>query len=359
VPGFESIVDQEKPVRLLSSILQKGNIPHALLFTGIEGVGKRETANLFAMACNCHAITFPEIPHSDTETDHKHGSSSSWPCGVCKSCRKIISGNHPDVISIQPDKTRIKIGQIRDLFHTLALKPYEAKYRVVIITDAHALNPEAGNALLKVLEEPPDRTILVLTALHLHDLLPTIASRCQHIRFNPISHAVLTDFLVRQKGISSGEADLLATLAKGSLSRTRALVASGWIQQRAWILGMLGKKDPTGQTTLESVTTRLAFSEKLIQNKDGIAETLDILKIWFRDLMIYPLSPDRVINKDLSHILKQHSQETEMDDLLSAYDAIQSAQEKINGNANPRLTLDVMMMKLTGFNHEKNCRHPI
>jgi len=122
---------------------------------------------------------------------------------------------------------------------------------------------------------------------------------------------------------------------------------------------MLGKKDPTGQTTLESVTTRLAFSEKLIQNKDGIAETLDILKIWFRDLMIYPLSPDRVINKDLSHILKQHSQETEMDDLLSAYDAIQSAQEKINGNANPRLTLDVMMMKLTGFNHEKNCRHPI
>ena len=358
MPGFESIVDQEKPVRLLSRIIQKGSIPHALLFTGIEGVGKRETANLFAMACNCLAGTFPNQLPSDMETDFEPGGSSPWPCGDCKSCRKIISGNHPDVISIKPDKTRIKIGQIRDLFHILAMKPYEAKYRVVIIADANALNPEAGNALLKVLEEPPDRTILVLTALHLHDLLPTIASRCQHIRFNPISHAVLTDFLVRQKGISSGEADLLATLAKGSLSRTRALVASGWIQQRTWILGMMGK-DPTGQTTLESVTTRLAFSEKLIQNKDGIAETLDILKIWFRDLMIYPLSPDRVVNKDLSHILKQRSQETEMDDLLSAYDAIQSAQEKINGNANPRLTLDVMMMKLTGFNHEKNCRHPI
>jgi DNA polymerase-3 subunit delta' len=358
VPGFESIVDQEKPVRLLSSIIQKGNIPHALLFTGIEGVGKRETANLFAMACNCLAGTFPSQPLSDTETDHEPGGSPLLPCGDCKSCRKIISGNHPDVISIKPDKTHIKIGQIRDLFHILAMKPYEAKYRVVIITDAHALNPEAGNALLKVLEEPPDRTILVLTALHLHDLLPTIASRCQHIRFNPISHTVLTNFLVTQKGISVGEADLLATLAKGSLSRARTLVASGWIQQRAWILGMMGKK-PTGQPPLESVTTRLAFSEKLIQNKDRIAEALDILKIWFRDLMIYPLSPDRVINKDLCHMLKQRSEEMQMDELLWAYDAIQSAQEKINGNANPRLTLDVMMMQLIGFNHEKNCRYPI
>ena len=87
----------------------------------------------------------------------------------------------------------------------LAMKPYEARYRVVIISDAHALNPEAGNSLLKVLEEPPDRTILVLTAYHLHDLLPTIASRCQHIRFNPISHDVLTDVLVNQGGdICSG-----------------------------------------------------------------------------------------------------------------------------------------------------------
>jgi len=358
VPGFESIVDQKKPARLLSSIIQKGKIPHALLFTGIEGVGKRKAASVFAMACNCLAATFPNQQVSDTEIDHETEGRPPSPCGSCKSCRKIISGNHPDVISIQPDRDHIRIGQIRDLCHMLAMKPYEARYRVVIISDAHALNPGAGNSLLKVLEEPPDRTILVLTAHHLHDLLPTIASRCQHIRFNPISHDVLTDFLVTKKGISLREADLLATLAKGSLTGALSLVSSGWIEQRAWILQMMDK-EPFSQSPLDRVTTLLAFSEKLAQKKDRVEDALEILKIWFRDLMIYQLSPDMVVNKDLSHTLKRLSEEAAMDDLLSAYDAIQSAQEKLNGNANPRLTLDVMMMKLTEFDHEKSCRHPI
>jgi DNA polymerase-3 subunit delta' len=358
VPRFESIVGQEKPVRLLSNIIQKGKIPHALLFTGIEGVGKREAANVFAMACNCLAATFPNQTFSDQGIDHEREARPPSPCGACKSCRKIISGNHPDVISIQPEKAHIRIGQIRDLRHMLAMKPYEARYRVVIISDAHTLNPGASNALLKVLEEPPDRTVLVLTAYHLHDLLPTIASRCQHIRFNPISHDALTNVLVTKEGISAREADLLATLAKGSLTGALSLVTSGWIEQRAWILRMIAK-EPAGQSPLNRVTTLLAFSEKLAQEKDRLENALEILKIWFRDLMIYQLSPDMIVNKDLSHTLKRLSEETAMNDLLSAYETIQSAQEKINGNANPRLTLDVMMMKLTEFDHEKSRRHPI
>jgi DNA polymerase-3 subunit delta' len=358
VPGFESIVDQEKPVRLLANIIQKGNIPHALLFTGIEGIGKREAANVFARACNCLATNFPDQPFSDQGIDHAREGRPSSPCGVCKPCRKIISGNHPDVISIQPEKAHIRIGQIRDLCHMLAMKPYEARYRVVIISDAHTLNPGAGNALLKVLEEPPDRTVLVLTAYHLHDLLPTIASRCQHIRFNPISQDVLADVLVTKKGMSAGEADLLATLAQGSLTGALSLAASGWIEQRKWILRMVGKAS-SSQSPLDRVTTLLAFSEKLAQEKDRVENALEILKIWFRDLMIFRLSPDRVVNKDLSHTLKRLSEETVLNDLLSAYDAIQSAQEKINGNANPRLTLDVMMMKITEYDHEKSRRHPI
>jgi DNA polymerase-3 subunit delta' len=240
----------------------------------------------------------------------------------------------------------------------LAMKPYEARYRVVIISDAHTLNPEAGNAMLKVLEEPPDRTVLVLIAHHLHDLLPTIASRCQHIRFNPISHGALAEVLVTKEGVSAREADLLATLAKGSLMGALSLVASGWIEQRHWILQLIGQAS-LGQSPMDRVTSLLAFSEKLAQKKDRLENALEILKIWFRDLMIYPLSPDRIVNKDFSHVLKRVSEDTTTDDLLSAYDAIQSAQEKIDGNANPRLTLDVMMMKLTEFDHEKNRRHPI
>ena len=91
------------------------------------------------------------------------------PCGCCKSCRKIQTGNHPDIIQVKPFGPLIRIGQIRDLCRILAMKPYEARYRVVIISHAQAMNPAAGNALLKVLEEPPDRTILILTAMQATD----------------------------------------------------------------------------------------------------------------------------------------------------------------------------------------------
>ncbi|MCP4630816.1 MAG: hypothetical protein GY850_46010, partial [bacterium] len=183
MPGFESIIDQDRPIRILTTFLQKGTIPHALLFTGIEGVGKERAAIAMAMACNC--------ADNDAASDsERHGTSVSGhsntirpiitdPCGICKSCRIIASDNHPDIIRLKPSGPTIKIDQIRSTVQTLAMKPYEARWRLVIISDAQTMNPAAGNALLKVLEEPPGRTILILVAAHTTDLLPTIVSRCQ------------------------------------------------------------------------------------------------------------------------------------------------------------------------------------
>ncbi|MBW2248732.1 MAG: hypothetical protein JRF62_16445, partial [Deltaproteobacteria bacterium] len=160
---------QEQPIRLLTTLLQNGTIPHALLFIGIEGVGKRTAAMALAMACNCKAIK-PEH-FSERMKIRSDGNIPSdqiktiSPCGRCNSCRKIESGNHPDIIVLNPSGPFIRIGQIRELCGTLAMKPYEARLRVVIISDAQTMNLSAGNALLKLLEEPPDRTILILTAL--------------------------------------------------------------------------------------------------------------------------------------------------------------------------------------------------
>jgi len=212
--------------------------------------------------------------------------------------------------------------------------------------------------LLKVLEEPPDKTVLILTAGHLHDLLPTIASRCQHFRFNPISQGALVAFLKKEKALSAFEAELMATMARGSIAQARMLLTSGWMAWRKWILAML-RPGSTGASPLERTTTRLAFSEKLARDKDRISESLEILKTWYRDLMIYPLSPDKIVNQDYAHDLKQLTGKTDTAILLRAYDTIQSAQNKIAVNANPRLTIDVMLMNLVGFEHEKNSRHPL
>ena len=111
---FDSITDQKRPVRILAAFLQKRNIPHALLFTGIEGVGKKDAALALAMACNCtgrkHKQADPFIDHLSSKNNLPTDVN---PCGSCRSCRKILSGNHPDIIRIKPSGAYIKIDQIR------------------------------------------------------------------------------------------------------------------------------------------------------------------------------------------------------------------------------------------------------
>jgi DNA polymerase-3 subunit delta' len=298
------------------------------------------------MACNClRDDRLSRRADADTAALPGEGAGAAMPCGECRACRKIDAEIHPDVIFIQPQKGTIKISQIRDLCHMLTMKPYGARQRVVIISDAQTMKPEAGNALLKLLEEPPDRTLLILTAPHSRNLLPTIISRCQHVRFKPISRQTLVPLLVDDYGIHAEEAEILSALADGSLTKARSLVETGWLSQRSWVLGVLGY-DKTDDAGLEDVDLSLAFSERIARRKDNITDILDIFMSWFRDLMIYPLAPEKIINKDLADHIQNASRRLDVCSVLSKFEAVQKAREMIDGNANPRLTLDLMMTRL-------------
>jgi DNA polymerase III subunit delta' len=299
VPGFESIIGQDRPKKILTAFLQKGTLPHALLFTGLEGVGKESAAVEFAMACNCAAnhLSSDSAGHDDRKTDHSAAavrSSSGLPCGSCKSCRKIESNSHPDIIRIQPAGPFIKIDQIRTLGQTLAMKPYEASVRVVIISDARAMNPAAGNALLKMLEEPPSRTILILLAPHTSDLLPTIVSRCQHIRFYPISRKDMVSVLVNEDGADTRDAEVIAAMAGGSISRARQMHQSEWINRRNWLIC------ESEAISIGSVNRLLAFGEQLAKDKEGLPEALEVIKSWLRDLVVAKFKSKKIINHDLT-----------------------------------------------------------
>ncbi|HEX5680964.1 MAG TPA: DNA polymerase III subunit delta', partial [Desulfobacterales bacterium] len=258
MPGFDAIIDQERPIRILTSLLANGTLPHALLFTGIEGVGKKTAAVTLAMACNC------------TGREAGAGGKSApspgavEPCGECVACRKITAGAHPDILRVSPAGAMIKIDQVRELCQVLTMKPYEARVRVVIIADAHTLNPAAGNALLKMLEEPPARTVLILTAPQTGDLLPTIVSRCQHIRFKPIARHHLAAILTRAYGVDPQEASLTAALAGGSLTRALTMHGSRWLPRRSWLMDQLAALP--GQST----AALLALAEKLSQARDDL-----------------------------------------------------------------------------------------
>ncbi len=245
---------------------------------------------------------------------------------------------------VEPTGNFIRINQIRNLCNTLTMKPYEARLRVVIISDAQAMNPAAGNALLKMLEEPPDRTVLILTAVHTSDLLPTIVSRCQHIRFSPIPHNHIEALLVEKQGASHDDAKIVATMANGSISKAlsmmRHMSKTNWIKRRAWLLNSLES------LSLMSIPSRLAFAENLSKNKVALADSLEVMKSWFRDLVIGKFHPAQIMNKDLREKIQRNSKKMAVASLLSKIDDIHLAQKNIQANTNLRLTLEVLIMRL-------------
>jgi DNA polymerase-3 subunit delta' len=346
--GFESIIGQEQPIRLLTTLLQNETIPHALLFLGVDGVGKKITALALAMACNCMVRRkgglSPDTKIRDNHPRTPDQTIQSGPGGCCQSCRKIKSGSHPDVILVEPSGPFIRIDQIRSLCSTLALKPYEARLRVVIISDAQAMNPSAGNALLKVLEEPPDNTVLILTAMQTSDLLPTIVSRCQHIRFNPIPRKHLEALLVEKRGTHPDDAKIIATLANGSFSKAFSMTSKknpiNWINRRIWLI------DEVQSQSRRPMAARLAFAARLAKDKEVLGDSLEVLKTWFRDLVVWKYHSGRILNTDLRSKIQQASQNMTVASILSKINNIHVAQKNIEANTNLRLTLEVLIMRL-------------
>ncbi len=212
--------------------------------------------------------------------------------------------------------------------------------RVVLISDAQAMNPAAGNALLKVLEEPPAGTILILVANHTSDLLPTIVSRCRHIRFNPISITNMESILVRKHGLDPGDATVIASMAAGSLSRALHMYRTNWISRSNWLINELDSLSSNSTSRL------LAFGEQLAKNKDALPDALEVMKSRLRDLAIGKLYPEKFIHQDQAENVHRVSQKLSMTSLLSKIETIQSTQNSIQSGTNLRLAMEAMILKL-------------
>jgi DNA polymerase-3 subunit delta' len=308
-------------------------------------VGKQAAAVALAMACNCQR-ELPEFKAEDRSGQAPVNSSGEFnlitmdACRVCKSCRKIAAGNHPDIIRIQPIGPFIKIDQIRSLLQTLAMKPYEAITRVAILSEAQAMNAAASNALLKILEEPPSRSMLVLTATQKSDLLPTIVSRCQHVGFNPISNEKIAAWLKNKHGLEQQAADILAAMANGSFSRAQMMIKDNWLQRRKWVI------EEMDRLSLQPIAHLFALAEKLSREKEALAQSLEIIKVWFRDLIINQYDAGKIINRDVADKIETASQKNNLTDLLSKVDAVQKTQNRLAANTNLRLTMESLLIQL-------------
>ena len=320
--GFADIIGQQRTVRLLRRALARGQLPHAFLFTGMEGVGKQLTALTLAKAVNCQNAIDGDC------------------CDHCLSCRKTASGNHPDIFAVESDGPFIKIEQIRAIQQRLRFRPLEGRCRVIVITDAQNMKIEAANAMLKILEEPPANNLLVLTALDTSALLPTIVSRCLHLSFHPLAAPDIADYLCRSHSVPPDRARLIAGLAGGSLSRAVVLLDEGQLARRRWLFETVAKVHRSNAGDL------LAVVKVWKGENEDLRQDLEWLKTWIRDLLVQRLGAvdsGGLLNSDFSDELTDLAPLLRADHLLEMFELLCAIQGAIRYNINKRLSLEVLL----------------
>ncbi|MBI4621440.1 MAG: DNA polymerase III subunit delta' [Desulfobacterales bacterium] len=321
--SFKDVLGQDRQIEIIKKAIENNRVPHAYLFLGEEGVGKKRTALTLAKALNCCA-------------------EPADSCDECGPCRKIINGNHPDVTVVEPEGNSIKINQIRGLQRSLQYKPYEGKKKVCIIPNAEKMNPASANSILKTLEEPPPETVLILITTSSHLLLSTINSRCQKLKFQPLTNDLISKIIKEKVGKDEETSLKIASLAGGNLNRAYELSEGTTLEYRNRLIEKINALSPN------NINETFEFAEEMSKEKEELVGALQFLKAWFRDILIFkegcPL--DRLINADFLEEIKRLSGRFTTTDLLRKLRIINDAELALLRNSNKRLTLEVMLGKL-------------
>ena len=320
--SFENIPGQPRSKRFLKKLVQTGHVPHALLFSGMAGVGKTAVALEFAKLLNC-------LDPKDMDC-----------CDNCTSCRKLGAGHHPDLIWIKKDGASIKLDQIRELKDRLHYRPFEGKWRVVLIHGAQDMREEAGNALLKLLEEPPKQNVFLLTVVEHQKLLPTIISRCCHLRFQPLDDEWIEEYLRDDFNLPAERAREVARLAEGGLDRARWLADEERIAHWREILDNLQKLSEIPMIDFFILTAQWA------QKCQDLEEDLECIKLWLRDLIFSRLMIEyrSVLPLDAKTLSAVRCIPIEY--LFQLYDRLDRAVQSLRLNPNKQLTLESVCLAI-------------
>ena len=318
---------QQLPVQTLERSLAEGRLHHAYLFVGPAHLGKATLAVQLAQALNCDADTPP--------------------CGACPSCTRIAGGNHADVrfVSLGDNAASIGIDAVRDVINSAHLRPYEGRTRVFVVTEADLLTRDAANALLKVLEEPPDDVVLILVGHSADNLLPTVRSRCQTFYFRPLPVGEVARILQEERGVGAEQADVLARLSRGCVgwavaaSEDDALYAS--VHQRI---------EQIVDAIEGGLEERLAYAGELARRLDrdrsAGREELFLWLRWLRDVMLVQQGHGgSIANLSWREALERHAGALQPAAVVGWAHNVTRTVEALERNANVRLALDVFMLE--------------
>lgn len=326
---WSDIRGHQRPLDILERAIDGGRVHHAYLFTGLDGVGKYATAQAFTAIVNCEGR--PEGVFEPA-------------CGECRSCRKIAGRQHPDILYVEPGGGRvptIKIAQIREVQQAASRAPYEGRFRMVLVDDAHTMTEEASNALLKTLEEPSERMRLILVTDQPHGLLDTIISRCQVLRFGALDKADVVDLLEAhlEEPRERAVLEIAAGYGEGSVGRALSVIDSGMLDQKTQIIERIVDL-PRGESL-----PLLELAEDLSSNRDQFERNLDLVKLFLRDAMLLQTTgrADRLINQDIVELVERYSQRVTLDDIVELIDAVRHAQRLSSRHVNSQLITEDLL----------------
>ncbi len=326
---FSGLIGQKKIIRKLMESIKKGTVGHAYIFYGPDGIGKRTIARAFAGLLLCN-------------NPLNEGSNA---CNKCISCKLSNSGSNPDLMVIEDDGTKIGVDEIRRMQSDVNKRPTYSQRKVYLILKAEKMTEQAQNCLLKTIEEPPSYCIIVLTVTNPSKLLSTVISRVYSLMLERYSTEEIYDFLVEKKGIDNIKAEFLTRYSDGIIGKALDLAFDEnlhSIREKVFEILILLNKKP-----LQYIYETVVFFK---DNKEHLDFIFDMMSLYFRDIIsfIHYQNEKRLINIDKKDIIINNMSLFTTLKALNAIEIIDKTRTGIKKYANFQLSIEIMLMKLSG-----------
>lgn len=324
--SFKDVVGHKDIINYIRNAVKEDKVTHAYILNGERGAGKKMLANLFAATLLCE----------------KQGPD---PCNECHSCRQAESGNHPDIIRVTHEKPNsISVDDIREqVNNTIVVKPYQGPYKVYIIPQADLMTPQAQNALLKTIEEPPKYAVIMLLTENAESLLPTINSRCVMLKLRNIKDTLIKKYLMETMEIPDYKADVCTAFAQGNMGRAIMLANSEHFNEIRDEAVQLLKY--IKEMELSEIVDAI---KRITTYKLEINDYLDLIMIWYRDILLYKATKDmdKVVFRDQMKFIKEQAMKSSYEGIELILDSLEKAKARLRANVNFDLVMELLFLTI-------------
>lgn len=321
---FSDVIGQDAIREHLQNAIRLGKVSHAYIINGERSAGKEFIAKLFAMTLQCE-------------------QKGDEPCQECRSCKQALSENQPDIIRLVHEKPNtISVDDIRtQINNDMAIKPYSSPYKIYIISEAEKMTVQAQNALLKTLEEPPEYGIILILTSSVETLLPTIQSRCVILNVRPVADELVKKYLMETMQIPDYKAEVCTAFARGNIGRAKLLASSeefDKVKEEALIL----LKNINAMEISDIVTA----IKKINEYQLDVSDYLDILAIWYRDVLLFKAMNDvnHLIFRQEIQYIKKVAARSSYEGIERVLEALDKAKVRLAANVNFDLTMELLLL---------------